>query len=122
MDDEIAAKDWAILRGLAARFLPWEDPDAVLAGDLRVLAIRVMNDSLAQDDVLTLRRIFGDDSLRELLATSPSFLFTPLAWGHWHHRLEVKCPPQSRRMHGFTRGMVRAWGLDSYFPSQNRPI
>jgi hypothetical protein len=104
--ENVTPSDRATLRRLAIKYLLWEDTEEAL-GDLPGLAVRLMNDVEEIDEMQDVRRIFGDDFLRQVLNDSPAILFSPGAWGWWHNWLGLKARPQPRRMLGIKPRIIR---------------
>ena len=77
--------DFQLLQRMARRYVWWKRPDDAVSDPLRVVA-QVMN--LGDwDDVRTLQRRLGDDTLRAALQHAEAGQFNARSWSWWHYRL-----------------------------------
>lgn len=91
----------AFLGRAAPRYVWWKTPDEAI-GLLQHLLARIM-DYGTLEDVIALRRLFGDEMLREVLRRSVIGQFRPRSWSFWHYQLglaefpEIPVPPLPTR-------------------------
>ncbi len=80
-----------VLRRLAGRYVWWEPPHRALLRRSNFLC-QVLQLGIAED-VRTVRRMFGDDVLREALRSAPPGVFDARSWNYWHLVLFGQAPP-----------------------------
>ena len=81
---------------VASRLIWWKDPDEALADERRFLAQAMTDASLT--DMTFIRRVFGDNALRNVLADPPPGVFDQRSWGYWHLIFGLEpVPPLPRR-------------------------
>jgi hypothetical protein len=89
--------DNAELRAIARKHLWWESSDSGQV-DLSRLACQVMTFG-TWSDVLTTRRILGDDFFRDSLVAAPAGVFDVRSWNYWHLVFGITpVPPLPRRV------------------------
>ena len=87
-DPELAQR----LQMLASRLIWWQQASETLLTPERLIA-QAMAIGTHQDTTLV-RSVFGDDAMRQVLASSPAGVFGPRAWDYWHLRLGyAQTPP-----------------------------
>jgi len=84
------------LKHLAKKYVWWEQPAWALAHPDIFLA-NVMN--LGEwGDILTIRKLLGDEVLRQALQEAPPGYFSYRSWDYWHLKLNLlPIPPLPKR-------------------------
>jgi len=82
------------LEQIAAHLFWWKAPQEALADRHRFLA-QLMVYGTTED--VEVRRHFGDDELRSVLADAPPGLFDPRSWAYWHLVLGLGPPGELPR-------------------------
>lgn len=72
---------------LAKKYIWWESVKWAEEHPIVFLA-NVMNLGV-WDDILLMRKYFGDVALREVLLKAPPGYFSYRSWDFWHHKLDV---------------------------------
>lgn len=87
-DPELAQR----LHMLASRLIWWQSASETLLTPERLIAQAMAIGT--SDDTSLVRSVFGDDAMRQVLASSPAGVFGPQAWDYWHLRLGyAQTPP-----------------------------
>lgn len=83
------------LKPYAKKYIWWKTPDEAVEQPERVIS-QVM-DIGDYDDVLSLRRLIGDDTLRTVLTHAEAGWFNIRSWHYWHYKLglsELEAVPE----------------------------
>jgi len=80
-DPELAQR----LQTLASRLIWWQQASETLLTPERLIAQAMAIGT--SDDTALVRSVFGDDAMRQVLASSPAGVFGARAWDYWHLRL-----------------------------------
>lgn len=84
-----------LLDVLAARYVWWK-PKAWAYDHPEVFLANVMN--LGHwDDIQSLRKIVGDEILKQVLKNAPPGYFHVRSWDYWHAKFGIKAPPLPKR-------------------------
>lgn len=91
-----AGEENRALHRVAERLVWWQPPEVSLQQPQRLIA-QVM--TLGNwEDVQTVRRVFGDEAFRAVLAEPPAGVFDVRSWTYWHHVFHLlPVPPLPKR-------------------------
>ncbi len=95
--DRIDEETWRIM---VARYVWWESPTEAARYPERVIArVMRMGDF---EDMETIARQVGDDTLRDVIMHAEAGWFDEPSWYYWHYRLNLseigEVPPLPKRM------------------------
>lgn len=79
--------DQEALKPFAKKYVWWKTPDEAVEMPQRVIA-QIM-DIGDYEDVQTLVKQVGDDTLRSVIAHAQAGQFSPRSWAYWHYRLHL---------------------------------
>ena len=85
------------LSALASRLVWWQAPDRTLA-DVRSFVARAMAEG-TWEDMMLIRRRFGEVLLRDILQDAPPGIFDPRSWTYWHVIFGIDAVPPLPRRH-----------------------
>jgi hypothetical protein len=92
---EISASSRTALVAVAAKVFWWGKPEQWLENLPRFIA-QVMTYGDWDDFQLT-RKVFGEDSFRQVLEHPPAGVFDPKSWAYWHAYFHKAVPPLPAR-------------------------